>query len=61
MNQTRIEQLCRVWPEPKVISFRGRKLGLSRRMYIPHPEFDNVLCLHFAYDVASGKHVIGYV
>ena len=57
----RIEQLCRVWPAPKVISFRGRKLALSRRMYVPHPEFDCVLCLHFAFDVASGKHVIGYV
>jgi hypothetical protein len=61
MNQVRIEQLCRVWPAPKVISFRGRKLALSRRMYVPHPEFDNVLCLHFAFDAASGKHVIGYV
>ena len=44
-----------------MISFRGRKLALSRRIYVPHPEFDNVLCLHFTYDVASGKHVIGYV
>jgi hypothetical protein len=61
MHQARIEQLCRVWPEPKMISFRGRKLALGRRMYVPHPEFDNVLCLHFAFDAASGKHVIGYV
>ena len=60
-QKTRIKQLCRVWPEPKVISFRGRKLALSRRMYVPHPEFDCVLCLHFAFDAASGKHVIGYV
>jgi hypothetical protein len=61
VHQTRIEQLCRVWPQPKVISFRGRKLALNRRMYVPHPEFDHVLCLHFTYDVRSGKHVIGYV
>lgn len=57
----RIEQLCRVWPTAKVISFRGRKLALDRRMYVPHPDFDHTLCLHFTYDVRSGKSVIGYV
>jgi hypothetical protein len=57
----RIEQLCRVWPTAKVISFRGRKLALNRRLHIPHPDFDQVLCLHFAYDVRTGKTIIGYV
>lgn len=60
-QKTRVEQLCRVWPTAKVIAFRGRKLPLNRRMYLRHPEFDLTLCLHFTYDVHSGKTVIGYV
>ena len=60
-QKTRIEQLCRIWPAVKVIAFRGRKLALDRRMYVPSPEFDCILCLHFEFDAKSEKFVIGYV
>jgi hypothetical protein len=60
-KRERINQACRVWPNSKTIWFRGEKLALVHRAHLMSADQDEILVLHFARDLKTGKVVVGYV